>query len=84
MTEAELRAQLVELAASLFQRGFSVGSAGNISAKLADGYLMTPTNASLRVRLRAGGGRLERQVVLRQGGTEPNATGSLVATLEAL
>ena len=47
MTEAELRTQLVELAASLFQRGFSVGSAGNISAKLADGYLMTPTNSSL-------------------------------------
>jgi ribulose-5-phosphate 4-epimerase/fuculose-1-phosphate aldolase len=48
MTEAELRAQLVALAASLFARGFSVGSAGNISARLPDGgYLMTPTNASL-------------------------------------
>ena len=47
MTEAELRAQLVELSASLFARGFSVGSAGNISAKLPDGYLMTPTNSSL-------------------------------------
>jgi ribulose-5-phosphate 4-epimerase/fuculose-1-phosphate aldolase len=47
MTEAELRAQLVELAASLFARGFSVGSAGNISARLPDGYLMTPTNSSL-------------------------------------
>ena len=47
MTEQALRDQLVDLAASLFARGFSVGSAGNISAKLPDGYLMTPTNSSL-------------------------------------
>jgi ribulose-5-phosphate 4-epimerase/fuculose-1-phosphate aldolase len=48
MTEPDLRAQLVTLAASLFARGFSVGSAGNISARLPDGgYLMTPTNSSL-------------------------------------
>ena len=36
-----------ELAASLFARGYAVGSAGNISAKLDDGYLITPTNSSL-------------------------------------
>ena len=53
MHEAALREQLVELARSLFQRGFSVGSAGNISVRLADGYLMTPTNSSL--------GRLDAQ-----------------------
>jgi 3-dehydro-4-phosphotetronate decarboxylase len=47
MNEHELRKLLCELAASLFARGFSVGSAGNISAKLPDGYLMTPTNSSL-------------------------------------
>ena len=47
MTEQALRDQLVDLAASLFARGFSVGSAGNISARLQDGYLMTPTNSSL-------------------------------------
>ena len=29
------------------RRGFSVGSAGNISVRLADGYLITPTNSSL-------------------------------------
>ena len=33
MDEAAARAQLVELSASLFQRGYSVGSAGNISVK---------------------------------------------------
>ena len=47
MTEAETRALLVELAASLFARGYSVGSAGNISARVPGGYLMTPTNSSL-------------------------------------
>jgi ribulose-5-phosphate 4-epimerase/fuculose-1-phosphate aldolase len=47
MSEAETRQLLVELAASLFARGFSVGSAGNISVRLADGYLITPTNSSL-------------------------------------
>jgi len=47
MTQAQTRTLLCELAASLFARGFSVGSAGNISVRLPDGYLMTPTNASL-------------------------------------
>jgi 3-dehydro-4-phosphotetronate decarboxylase len=47
MSEAEARRLLVELAASLFARGFSVGSAGNISVRLEDGWLMTPTNVSL-------------------------------------
>ena len=47
MTENELRRLMVELAASLFARGFSVGSAGNISARLPDGYLITPTNSCL-------------------------------------
>jgi ribulose-5-phosphate 4-epimerase/fuculose-1-phosphate aldolase len=47
VTEAETRALLVELAASLFARGYSVGSAGNISARVDGGYVMTPTNSSL-------------------------------------
>jgi 3-dehydro-4-phosphotetronate decarboxylase len=48
MSETRLRDLLCQLAKSLFDRGFSVGSAGNISARLPDGgYLMTPTNSSL-------------------------------------
>lgn len=47
MDEQATRELLVELSRSLFQRGFSVGSAGNISVRLADGYLITPTNSSL-------------------------------------
>lgn len=45
--EADVRAEMVRLAASLFQRGYSVGSSGNISARVADGILMTPTNSCL-------------------------------------
>ena len=47
MNEQHLREKVVELAASLFDRGYSVGSAGNISVRTSDGYLMTPTNSSL-------------------------------------
>jgi ribulose-5-phosphate 4-epimerase/fuculose-1-phosphate aldolase len=47
MTEADIREQMAQLAASLFARGFSVGSAGNISARVEGGYLITPTNSSL-------------------------------------
>jgi len=49
MTEHEqtLRLEMVELCTSLFQRGFSVGTAGNVSARLPDGILMTPTNVRL-------------------------------------
>jgi ribulose-5-phosphate 4-epimerase/fuculose-1-phosphate aldolase len=47
MTEQQTRVLLCELGASLFARGFSVGSAGNVSVRLPDGYLMTPTNSSL-------------------------------------
>ena len=46
-TEAELRELLVELGTNLFARGYSVGSPGNISVRLPDGCLMTPTNSSL-------------------------------------
>ena len=53
MSESATRALLVELAGSLFRRGFSVGSAGNISVRLDDGFLITPTNSSLG-RLEAG------------------------------
>jgi 3-dehydro-4-phosphotetronate decarboxylase len=47
MTETAAREELALLAKSLFDRGYSVGTAGNISVRLPDGYLMTPTNACL-------------------------------------
>lgn len=45
--ESKLRETIAILAKSLFDRGFSVGSAGNISAAVEDGILMTPTNSCL-------------------------------------
>lgn len=45
MKETAVRDTIVRLAQSLFQRGYTVGSSGNISARLGDGMLMTPTNS---------------------------------------
>ena len=46
--EARLRDQICNCGASLFRRGLTFGSTGNISVSLPDGgWLMTPTNASL-------------------------------------
>ncbi len=45
--EGALRDEICRIGASLYARGYTVGSAGNISARLDDGYLMTPTDACL-------------------------------------
>lgn len=45
--EAELREALVEAGRSFYARGLAIGTAGNLSVRLDDGYLVTPTNASL-------------------------------------
>ncbi|HSV19646.1 MAG TPA: 3-oxo-tetronate 4-phosphate decarboxylase [Casimicrobiaceae bacterium] len=45
--EHRLREAMVAFGKSLFDRGLTAGSSGNISARLADGWLVTPTNASL-------------------------------------
>ncbi|MDH2926083.1 aldolase [Lonepinella koalarum] len=48
MTELEQKQQLVELAKSFYQRGYSVGGAGNLSVRLDDNrILVTPTGSSL-------------------------------------
>jgi ribulose-5-phosphate 4-epimerase/fuculose-1-phosphate aldolase len=48
MTETRLREQICRYARSLFERGLTPGSSGNISVRLDDGgWLVTPTNASL-------------------------------------
>ncbi|MGI4797271.1 MAG: 3-oxo-tetronate 4-phosphate decarboxylase [Janthinobacterium lividum] len=47
MMETQLRDEMARLSLSLFQRGYSVGSAGNISARVEDGWLITPTNSCL-------------------------------------
>src|SRR5664279_1000862 len=42
------RTEIAKVGKSLFDRGLTFGSTGNISVRLSDGgWLMTPTNASL-------------------------------------
>ncbi len=45
MSEAAIRETMTRLAQSLFARGYTVGSSGNISARVDDGLLITPTNS---------------------------------------
>jgi ribulose-5-phosphate 4-epimerase/fuculose-1-phosphate aldolase len=46
--ESDLRERIVRLGRSLFERGLTPGSSGNISVRLPDGAMLaTPTNASL-------------------------------------
>jgi 3-dehydro-4-phosphotetronate decarboxylase len=45
--EAALREQIAAYGRSLFERGLTAGSSGNISVRLDDGWLLTPTNACL-------------------------------------
>ena len=46
MNEAAARDAIVRTARSMFERGLTHGSTGNISLRLDDGWLMTPTGSS--------------------------------------
>jgi 3-dehydro-4-phosphotetronate decarboxylase len=45
--ESLLREEICRVGRSLFERGYVHATAGNISVRLADGYLITPTDACL-------------------------------------
>lgn len=47
MNENRLRDEIVRLAKSMFDRGLTFGSSGNISVRIEDGWLMTPTGSSM-------------------------------------
>ena len=47
MSEAKLREEIALLGRSIYERGLTHGSTGNISAKLDDGWLLTPTGSNL-------------------------------------
>jgi len=47
MNEFDARDLIVEMARSMFERRLTFGSSGNISVKIDDGWLMTPTGSSL-------------------------------------
>ncbi|MDX0604659.1 aldolase [Sinorhizobium medicae] len=65
MSDTRLREEICRYGRSLFERGLTPGSSGNISMRLDDGgWLVTPTNASLgfldpgRISRLDAGGRL--------------------------
>lgn len=47
MSETSTRDEIAMLAKSMYDRGLTFGSSGNISVKLDDGWLMTPTGVSM-------------------------------------
>lgn len=47
MDETKARDAICRLGASLFSRGLTFGSSGNISVRLDDGWLMSPTNVAM-------------------------------------
>jgi ribulose-5-phosphate 4-epimerase/fuculose-1-phosphate aldolase len=47
MSDASAREALCALGRSLFERGLTHGSTGNLSVRIGDGFLMTPTGSSL-------------------------------------
>ena len=61
--ETKLRDEIALLGRSMFERGLTFGSSGNLSVRVDDGWLMTPTNSSLgaldptRLSRLDGGGR---------------------------
>ena len=96
MSETKIREEICRLGRSLFERGLTPGSSGNISAKLDDGgYMVTPTNASLGFldpaslsRLDAGGRLLSgdaptKEVPLHRAMYQTRATARAVAHLHS-
>ena len=47
LTESQVREEICRVGRSLFERGFVHATAGNISVRLDDGFLITPTDACL-------------------------------------
>ncbi len=47
MTENQLREEIALLGRSIYERGLTHGSTGNISARCSDGWLLTPTGSNL-------------------------------------
>ncbi len=47
LTESQAREEICRIGRSLFERGYVHATAGNISVRLDDGFLITPTDACL-------------------------------------
>jgi ribulose-5-phosphate 4-epimerase/fuculose-1-phosphate aldolase len=67
MSEQSLRKSLVRWGRSMFERGLTAGSSGNMSVKLDDGYLFTPTNSCMGFLDAARISKLDRSGALVSG-----------------
>jgi ribulose-5-phosphate 4-epimerase/fuculose-1-phosphate aldolase len=67
LTETQLRDDICRVGRSLFERGYLHATAGNISVRLDDGYLITPTDACLGTLDPARLARLDAQGVQTAG-----------------
>lgn len=73
MTETQARDDICRVGRSLFERGYVHATAGNISVRLADGFLITPTDACLGFLDPARLARLDAQGV-QTGGDRASKT----------
>lgn len=73
MTENEAREEICRVGRSLFERGYVHATAGNISVRLDDGFLITPTDACLGFLDPARLARLDAQGV-QTGGDRASKT----------
>ncbi len=67
MKESQVREQICSYGKSLYDRGLTSGSSGNISVRLDDGWLMTPTNSCLGLLDPASLSRLDANGKLLSG-----------------
>ena len=67
MSESTDREAICAIGESIFARGLTAGSSGNISVRTDEGWLMTPTNASLGRLDPARLSKLDRDGRLRSG-----------------
>jgi len=67
MNESTLRERICAIGRSLFDRGLTAGSSGNLSTRIDDGLLLTPTNSSLGALDPARLSKLDRDARLLSG-----------------
>lgn len=76
MTETQAREEICRIGRSLFDRGYVHATAGNISIRLDDGFLITPTDACL--------GFLDPLKLARLDGSEKQISGAQASKTIAL
>src|SRR5690606_39885325 len=81
MTEAELRRQVVETAQAMQARGLSPQRSGNVSARVADGMVITPSGLPFETLDAGDVGRLALDGSVVDGAREPSSEWRLHAAV---